>query len=88
MKNALAIASLVVALIQTIADLVKTFETEGNGPAKKNIVLQMLEATFNFLREKLSVDVEWGQIRGVLDRAIDAVVAFYNAIGVFRKSKL
>lgn len=86
MSKVLAIAALIVELIKQATELIKAFEIEGNGSAKKNIVLQMLETVFYAIKDRLNVDVTWDSIKSVLSGAIDAIVGFYNAVGIFKRS--
>lgn len=85
MTRVLVITSLIVELIKHAAELIKTFEVPGNGAVKKGIVLQMLETVFTALRERLNADIAWDSIKSIISNAIDAIVAFYNAVGIFRK---
>lgn len=85
MKQWLATAGLIVALVQSAAELVKSFEVSGFGAEKKTVVLEMIGKTFEFIRGKFGVDVAWDDIKGLVDSAINAIVNFFNVVGIFKK---
>ena len=87
MKKYLQMIGIVLAIIEAAVSLIKSFETPGFGEEKKNIVLVLLEAIFNGIKAKFDdLDLVWDDIVGMVSRAIDAIVMFFNSIGMFKKA--
>ena len=76
------------ALIIAVMALVKTFEVPGNGENKKSAVLIMIGLIFD-LFETLGIVLPLAKdkVLEFISKAIDAIVAFLNAVGKFTHSE-
>lgn len=88
MTKILELLKFLPALITAIMGLVKTFEVPGNGEKKKSAVLITIGLIFD-LFETLGIVLPIGKekVLNFVDKAIDAIVAFLNAIGKFTHSE-
>lgn len=87
MRKYLELIGLVLAIINGLAELIKAFEVPGWGKEKKNIVIELAKNLFEVVRMKFKVDIVWDDIAGLVDKAIDVIVNFYNAVGIFKKGE-
>ena len=88
MANILEILKFLPALIIAVMALVKTFEVPGNGENKKSAVLIVVGLIFD-LFDILGWVLPLAKDKALdfVGKAIDAIVAFLNAIGKFTHSK-
>ena len=87
MKKYLETAFLVMSLLKLLPELIQSFEVPGFGKEKKNLVMELIKGVFDFMKVKNVrwLDVMWEDIQGLVSDAIDVIVGFFNAVGVFRK---
>lgn len=71
-------------LIEPIRDLVRQVEQPGNGPAKKQAVLDIIDTVIPFAEAGLHIELPEDTIREFASAMIDVIVSIENAIGVFR----
>lgn len=82
----LTVLKIVATLFPMIPVLVERFETPGvSGDLKKQGVMDVLKAIVDGL-EQMGVQVPGTMILTICAFVIDAIVAGYNAIGLFRKT--
>lgn len=86
MTKILELLKFLPALIASIMALVKAFEVPGFGEAKKNAVLLMVGMVIDTLKSFLvTLPLDKTQILDFVGKAIDAIVAFFNAVNIFKK---
>jgi len=73
-------------LLEPIVNAIKQFETPGNGAEKKQAVLDFVKAAVVAAEGAFGTDIPEEKVIKFISQAIDGVVGFYNAIGVFRHS--
>ena len=73
-------------LIPIVLEIMKTVEVPGNGPAKLAAVIEFVIAGFDALPEDVKKLIPITTIKAFLAKAINVAVAFYNLVGVFKKS--
>ena len=69
-----------------LARWVKAVEVPGNGPAKLATVMEFVMAGFEALPDDVKKLIPIDTIKVFLAKAVNAAVAFYNLVGVFKKS--
>ena len=84
MSKILELLKLLPALIGAIMALIKVFEVPGFGPEKKNTVLELVGLVFDFLGSLIELPIEKEKALEFVGKAIDAIVAFLNAINIFK----
>lgn len=84
LKKLLDHIMVVPAIINLVKSLVKIFETEGNGPTKKEAVLESVKLAYLEIQKRANLKVSLNFVLNVADPAIDIIVSFYNLIGVFK----
>jgi len=88
MAKILELLKFLPALVAAIMALVKTFEVPGNGENKKSAVLIVVGLIFDlFGTLGIVLPIEKEKILNFIGKAIEAIVAFMNAIGKFTHSE-
>ena len=88
MDKILELLKFLPALIVAVMALVKTFEVPGNGENKKSAVLIVVGLIFDLFNTLgLILPLAKDKTLNFVDKAIDAIVAFLNAVGKFTHSK-
>jgi len=88
MAKILELLKFLPALIIAIMALVKTFEVPGNGENKKSAVLIVIGLIFDLFETlEIALPIEKEKVLEFVGKAIDAIVAFLNAIGKFTHSE-
>jgi hypothetical protein len=86
----MSIISIVLGLIPTIANTIKSIEeldsTSGKGAHKLQVVLAIVRGLYEAANPNASVAFD--QIAKAVEGAISALVTYYNAIGLFKKAIL
>ena len=86
MTKILELLKFLPALITAVMALVKSFEVPGFGKVKKEAVLAMIAMLLDTLKSFLpELPLDKAQILDFVGKAIDAVVAFFNAVNIFKK---
>lgn len=85
MKKALEYLALTPAIVQLVFTLVGLFETEGNGEAKKQAVLDTVEQTYAELTATFNLTVDKAFVLKIASLTIDIAVSFHNLVGTFKK---
>ncbi len=75
----------IVAVIQSISELVKIVEAPGNGPEKKQAVLDMISVMYDEINKLTPLPIAKATILSISSAIIDILVALYNITGIFRK---
>ena len=73
-------------LLTAVVALVKIFEVPGYGADKKEAVLIVIGLALDFIAGFITLPIEKEKILDFVGKAIDAIVACFNAINVFKKS--
>ena len=81
----ITVLSAIPALVQVISELVRQFEVPGNGAQKKAAVLEVLKTSLDTL-SRMGITVPGTIVLTLASAIIDAVVAGYNALGLFKKA--
>ena len=84
MSKLLELLKLLPALVAVVMALIKVFEVPGYGPEKKNAVLAVIGLIFDFLGSFVELPIEKEKALEFVGKAIDAIVAFLNAINIFK----
>ena len=86
MTKILELLKFLPALITAVMALVKSFEVPGFGVEKKAAVLAMVAMLIDTLKTFLvELPLDKVQILDFVGKAIDAIVAFLNAVNIFKK---
>ena len=86
MTKILELLKFLPALIASVMALIKAFEVPGFGEEKKNAVLLMVGMVIDTLKSFLTtLPLDKAQILDFVGKAIDAIVAFFNAVNIFKK---
>ena len=88
MAKILELLKFLPALIAAVMALVKTFEVPGNGEEKKAAVLIMVGLLFDTLNTIIALPMAKEMVLDFIGKAIDAIVAFLNAVNVFKHKEL
>ncbi|QHW35860.1 hypothetical protein GZH47_33765 (plasmid) [Paenibacillus rhizovicinus] len=86
-KAAVQYLTITPAILIMVAELVKTFEVEGNGEQKKEAVLEAVDMTYDELGKVVELKISKDFVHSVAERSIGVVVNFYNLVGIFTKKK-
>jgi len=86
MDKFLLIWKTLLGLIPIVLEIVKAVKVPGNGPTKFSTVMDLTIAGFDALPDDVKKLIPIDTIKGFLAKAINAAVAFYNLVGVFKKS--
>lgn len=86
MGNILNTVKLIMAIVPLLPDLIKAVEVAGNGLVKfqtiVGIVVSMLEVLPDSVKAVIHADV----VKSVVGKAVDLIVALFNAAGEFKHS--
>ena len=82
MTKILQIIGLLSGLIPLIVTLIQQFETPGFGPTKKKAILDVIGSLYDGLGIAV---ISKEKVLGIAGSVIDIAVAFFNAIGWFKK---
>ena len=85
MAKILELLKFLPGLIAAVMALVKSFEVPENGEAKKAAVLAVVALMIDTLSTIITLPIEKEKVLDFVGKAIDAVVAFLNAINLFKK---
>lgn len=88
MTKILELLKLLPALIGVLMALIKVFEVPGHGTEKKEAVLAMVGLIFDFLGSLIELPIEKEKALDFVGKAIDAIVAFLNAINIFKHKEV
>jgi hypothetical protein len=83
MAKIMELISMFAGIIPLIVTLINQFETPGFGPEKKKAILDVIEGLYDGLGITAMTKEK---VLGISGTLIDIIVAFYNAIGWFKKS--
>jgi len=85
MSKLLELLKFLPALITAIMALVKTFEVPGNGENKKSAILIVVGLIFDTLGTLgIELPLAKEKVLEFVNKAIDAIVAFLNAVNIFK----
>ena len=84
--NWLTVLGTLPALVEVIIQLVKQFETPGNGAEKKAAVLEVIKTSLDAMG-KMGITVPGTVVLTLASAIIDTVVAGFNALGIFKKGQ-
>ena len=74
------------ALVTAVMALTKAFEVPGFGKEKKDAVLKMLGMIIDTIKSYCAtLPLDKVQIIDLAGKAIDFIVGFFNAVGIFKK---
>ena len=85
MAKILELLKFLPGLIAAVMALVKSFEVPGNGEEKKSAVMIVIGLMVDTLSTIITLPLEKEKVLDFVGKAIDAVVAFLNAINLFKK---
>lgn len=88
MSKLLELLKLLPALIGAVMALMKAFEVPGFGAEKKEVVLAMVGLVFDTLGTLVELPIEKEKALEFIGKAIDAIVAFFNAINIFKHKEI
>lgn len=84
--NALAMISLGTSLLKAALEAAPAIEAalpaQGQGSAKFNLLMEILRGVVEAAQDGIA----WDDAAPLASRVVNAVVAFFNATGVFKKS--
>ena len=86
MAKILELLKFLPGLISAVMALVKSFEVPGNGEAKKEAVLLVVGLIVDTLSTIIVLPIDKEKVLDFVGKAIDAIVAFLNAVNIFKKS--
>ena len=85
MAKILELLKFLPGLIAAVMALVKSFEVPENGEAKKAAVLAVVALMIDTLSTIITLPIEKAKVLDFVGKAIDAIVAFLNAVNIFKK---
>jgi len=85
MAKILELLKFLPGLIAAVMALVKSFEVPGNGEEKKSAVMIVIGLIVDTLSTIITLPIEKEKVLDFVGKAIDAVVAFLNAVNIFKK---
>lgn len=88
MAKLLELLKFLPALISAVMALIKVFEVPGNGEEKKAAVLIMVGLLFDTLNTIVILPIEKEKVLDFVGKAIDAIVAFLNAVNIFKHQEV
>lgn len=88
MAKLLELLKFLPALISAVMALIKVFEVPGNGEEKKAAVLIMVGLLFDTLNAIVILPIEKEKVLDFVGKAIDAIVAFLNAVNIFKHQEV
>jgi len=88
MSKLLELLKLLPALIGAVMALIKVFEVPGYGEEKKEAVLLVVGLIFDTLSSFVELPIEKEKALEFVGKAIDAIVAFFNAINIFKHKEV
>jgi len=86
LSKILEFLKLIPGLLSMLIALVNLFEVPGHGPEKKNAVLVVVGLALDFIAGFITLPFEKEKILDFAGKTIDAIVAFFNAVNVFKKN--
>jgi hypothetical protein len=75
----------IMSIYPELMELIKAVETPGNGAAKLEIVLGLVVPIFEALPDNIKEMLGGANLKQLLTGAINAIVAFFNLTGIFKK---
>jgi len=86
MANILKLLGFLAGLIPLVLNLIKEFEVPGWGPEKKKSVLDAVSLAYDTVNEIFPVIITKEKVLSFVGNLIDIAVAFFNLVGIFKKS--
>lgn len=84
-SQAVYFAKVLMGIYPELMDLIKAVESPGNGQSKLETVLELVVPIFDGLPDEIRAAIGGDKIRALITSAINVIVAFFNATGVFAK---
>ena len=88
MAKILELLKFLPGLISAVMALVKSFEIPGNGEAKKEAVLLVVGLIVDTLSTIIILPIDKEKVLDFVGKAIDAIVAFLNAVNLFKHNEV
>ena len=85
MTKILELLKFLPALLTAVVALIKSFEVPRFGTVKKEAVLAMVAMIIDVLKSFMTLPLEKVKVLDFVGKAIDAIVAFLNAVNIFKK---
>ncbi|SFJ65653.1 hypothetical protein SAMN02799624_05409 [Paenibacillus sp. UNC496MF] len=87
LKSILQYLTVTPGILILVLELVKAFEVDGNGDAKKQAVLDSVAGAYDELAKVMTMEVSKEYVMAIAERCIDIAVKFYNLVGIFKSAE-
>lgn len=81
--NLIKYISTFIAVFSLVKELVQQFEVPGHGSEKQQAVLNAVGIAYDTAENFVKIPISKQEVLDLATKLIDAIVAFYNAIGKF-----